>query len=207
MELSIVLLFSLSLFDNVNGGIAVASSTNVTTPSDGIVTNTSILNANAYFIITARQSDGSLALDNETLYAELWSKDGCETGTASASCKVLCYPYTLPHTGNPECLSTSKRPTLSPTTALWAIAEVTSLGSAQYKISYENSVEIEGYYTPKVYLIKSGGLHAKYYDNIWLVGTIEKEEIDYVINHEWGTGALTTYGQDYISIQWYGKVM
>ena len=33
------------------------------------------------------------------------------------------------------------------------------------------------------------------------------QRVDPTVNFDWGTGALTTYGRDYVSIRWSGKVV
>ena len=52
----------------------------------------------------------------------------------------------------------------------------------------------------------AGGLYGEYYDNIWFVGTPTKTQIDPQIDFHWGTDAITTYGLDYVSIRWWGKI-
>ena len=54
--------------------------------------------------------------------------------------------------------------------------------------------------------LPAGGLRGKYYDNIWFLDDPVINRIDSTINFQWGTGALTTYGVDYVSIRWEGKV-
>lgn len=54
---------------------------------------------------------------------------------------------------------------------------------------------------------KDGGLRGEYWDNIWFVDSTSKTQIDSEINFQWGTGAITTYGTDYVSIRWTGKVL
>lgn len=51
-----------------------------------------------------------------------------------------------------------------------------------------------------------GGLRGKYYDNIWFLDDPVIERVDATINFQWGVGALTTYGVDYVSVRWEGKV-
>lgn len=51
-----------------------------------------------------------------------------------------------------------------------------------------------------------GGLRAKYYDNVWFLNSPVVERVDDNINFNWGTGTLTNFGVDYVSIRWEGKL-
>ena len=72
----------------------------------------------------------------------------------------------------------------------------------------------QGMYTPAatgdydvvVRQLTQGGLSAEYFDNQWLQGDPTVERIDAAINFDWGTGALTPYGRDYVSARWSGKL-
>ncbi|KAH8055104.1 hypothetical protein JL722_8529 [Aureococcus anophagefferens] len=63
-----------------------------------------------------------------------------------------------------------------------------------------------GDYDVVVRQLTQGGLSAEYFDNQWLQGDPTVERIDAAINFDWGTGALTPYGRDYVSARWSGKL-
>ncbi|CAM9122957.1 unnamed protein product, partial [Choristocarpus tenellus] len=52
-----------------------------------------------------------------------------------------------------------------------------------------------------------GGLSASYWDNQWLMGAPTIERIDPEIKFDWGTGSITPYGRDYVSVRWVGKLL
>ncbi|CAM9348575.1 unnamed protein product, partial [Discosporangium mesarthrocarpum] len=52
-----------------------------------------------------------------------------------------------------------------------------------------------------------GGLTGSYWDNQWLMGTPTMERVDPEIKFSWGTGSITPYGRDYVSIRWEGKLL
>ena len=64
-----------------------------------------------------------------------------------------------------------------------------------------------GSYALAVRQLQRGGLHADYFDNQWLLDSPVIERIDPTINFDWGTGVLTNYGRDYVSVRWTGKVL
>ena len=51
-----------------------------------------------------------------------------------------------------------------------------------------------------------GGLHGDYFDNQWLQGPPAASRVDSVIDFDWGTGLITPYGRDYVSVRWTGKM-
>ena len=51
-----------------------------------------------------------------------------------------------------------------------------------------------------------GGLAAEYYDNAWLQGDPTVLRIDPRVDFDWGSGAVTPYGRDYVSARWTGKL-
>eukprot|EP00970_Alexandrium_tamarense_P002964 scaffold427_cov103-Alexandrium_tamarense.AAC.19 len=63
-----------------------------------------------------------------------------------------------------------------------------------------------GTYALAVMQLESGGLNAKYYDNQWLLDDPIVERVDPTINFDWGSGIITPFGRDYISVRWWGKV-
>jgi hypothetical protein len=90
---------------------------------------------------------------------------------------------------------TGASPTLS-------VAEVVA-GRPDYTGSY-TSPSI-GSYLLAVRQLTGSGLHADYFDNMWLQGTPVVSRIDAVLNFTWGTGLVTPYGADYVSVRWAGK--
>jgi len=203
-----------SLLWNIFGTVdaaADAGNTEITTPAPGTPQNTSILDAaTAQFIITAEDSAGALAGDSELLWVELNKEGTCEVGYGSTACEVLCYPFNYPHTAFKQCESsylTKGRVSLSSDTALWVVADVTSTGSSTYTVTYDNSVEVADVYVVSAFLLTNGGLYGRYWDNIWFTGTESQSGTASEINFQWGSdAAITTYGTDYISARWEGKI-
>lgn len=64
-----------------------------------------------------------------------------------------------------------------------------------------------GSYDIFVRQLSQGGLSAQYFDNQWLQGDPTAERIDAAIKFDWGYGAITPYGRDYVSIRWSGKLI
>ena len=84
------------------------------------------------------------------------------------------------------------------------VAEDLVAGRPHYTGSY-TSVTV-GEYSIAVRQLLSGGLAADYFDNQWLQGDPVISRIDATANFLWGTGLVTTYGRDYVSARWSGKV-
>ncbi|RYY38868.1 hypothetical protein EON62_00145, partial [archaeon] len=63
-----------------------------------------------------------------------------------------------------------------------------------------------GNYHLAVRQLTRGGLHAEYFDNQWLQDTPVVTRLDVGINFDWGEGVITTYGRDYVSARWTGKL-
>jgi hypothetical protein len=70
----------------------------------------------------------------------------------------------------------------------------------------EYIVRTPGKYEIAVTQLISGGLTASYYDNQWFYGSPSVEQIDPLINFDWGLGLLTSYSSDFVSIAWAGKI-
>lgn len=77
-------------------------------------------------------------------------------------------------------------------------------GLPSYTGSYVTSTV--GSYALSVMQLHKGGLSAWYYDNVWFLDEPSVERIDKSLNFDWGTGPITRYGRDYVSIRWWGKV-
>lgn len=129
----------------------------------------------------------------------------CSPTLATPNCKVNCAPYEWPHNKNPSCLS---RPRLSyplrDADAQWVTVEAVSSAPGYYKATYE--AEVKDRYDIDVALMKQGGLNAYYFDNVWLIDLPDISRVDSTINFQWGDGVITTYGKDYVSIRWSGKL-
>jgi len=63
-----------------------------------------------------------------------------------------------------------------------------------------------GSYSLDVVQLIEGGLRGEYFDNRWLIGPSAQEVIDPTIQFNWGTGLITKYGRDYVSVRWSGKL-
>eukprot|EP00953_Heterococcus_sp_UTEX-ZZ885_P018963 10595-Heterococcus_DN1.PRE.1 len=73
--------------------------------------------------------------------------------------------------------------------------------SAQYSPLYTGPYEVA------VSQLIRGGLSGQYFDNQWLIEPPALERVDKQINFNWGTGAITPYGRDYVSARWTGKLL
>lgn len=63
-----------------------------------------------------------------------------------------------------------------------------------------------GNYSLAVLQLESGGLNAQYFDNQWFMEEPVIERVDPGVNFNWGSGVITQYGRDYISVRWWGKI-
>ena len=54
--------------------------------------------------------------------------------------------------------------------------------------------------------VLAGGLRGNYFDNVWMMEDPVKTQIDSTIDLDWDTGVLTTYGTDWVTARWIGKV-
>jgi len=63
-----------------------------------------------------------------------------------------------------------------------------------------------GIYCTSVLQLRRGGLVAWYYDNQWMLDETVMERVDSTVNFDWGSGRITQYGNDYVSVRWWGKV-
>jgi len=187
------------------------SNTEITFPNNGLPTNSSILDSSlSMVIITALDSNGNETGNDEIFWAELNRMNSCEIGYGSIDCSVLCFPFTEPHIAAKQCQSSidsNPRSNITSLSAFWVIANIESIGSSEYKITYYQSIEISDYYILSIYLLINGGLYMRYWDNIWFIGNESKSEISSEINYHFGVNApITDYGSDYISIRWDGKI-
>jgi hypothetical protein len=64
-----------------------------------------------------------------------------------------------------------------------------------------------GSYALAVRQLTPGGLAADFFDNQWLQGTPVVSRVAETVDFAWGTGLITPYGRDYVSIRFQGKVV
>lgn len=145
-----------TFLSKTTNAVADPTLTVITTPASATPPNTTILDGTtSTFIITALDSGSSPAGDSEIFIVEFNSWKGCSIGYASAACEVLCYPYNAPNTQAPQCGSTYERKTKTASTALWVVADVVSVGSSLYNVTYYDKLEVAGHYTVSAYLATS----------------------------------------------------
>lgn len=84
------------------------------------------------------------------------------------------------------------------------VAQLTDNNDGTYTGSYK--VNAKGYVTLAVYLMSNGGLYGEYFENIWFDGTPAISRIDPMLNFDWGTGLITNFAADFVSVRWVGKV-
>ncbi|KAG5186906.1 hypothetical protein JKP88DRAFT_156261, partial [Tribonema minus] len=63
-----------------------------------------------------------------------------------------------------------------------------------------------GPYQVAVSQLLQGGLIAQYFDNQWLLGPPAEEMVAATIDFDWGAGAITAFGRDYVSARYAGKL-
>ncbi len=63
-----------------------------------------------------------------------------------------------------------------------------------------------GDYSLAVLQLESGGLNAQYFDNQWFMEEPVIQRVDPTVSFNWGSGVITVYGRDYVSIRWWGKI-
>ena len=68
------------------------------------------------------------------------------------------------------------------------------------------NIPIDGIVTVSVFLIQVGGAYVEYFENLYMDGTPAKSGIDPRIDHDWGTGLITSSATDFVSARWYTKV-
>jgi hypothetical protein len=78
-------------------------------------------------------------------------------------------------------------------------------GFPSYTASYTPTET--GTYTLATRQLTQGGLRGEYYDNQYFLHSPVISRIDPTINFNWGKGRITTYGRDYITARWWGKIV
>ncbi|CAM9793001.1 unnamed protein product, partial [Hapterophycus canaliculatus] len=85
------------------------------------------------------------------------------------------------------------------------VVEEMQSGRPSYTASYQPTRT--GPYQVAVTQLLPGGLGATYWDNQWLYGAAVVQRVDAQVKFNWGTGAITPYGRDYVSARWQGKLL
>jgi len=70
----------------------------------------------------------------------------------------------------------------------------------------EYTVPLDGIITVSVFLNKNGGAYVEYFENVFMDGPPAVTAIDPTINHDWGTGLITSSATDFVSARWYAKI-
>lgn len=81
---------------------------------------------------------------------------------------------------------------------------MTDNGDGTYSASY--AVQLDGIVTVSVFLMQTGGAYAEYFENVFMDGTPAIKTIEATIDHDWGTGLITTAATDFVSVRWYAMV-
>ena len=84
------------------------------------------------------------------------------------------------------------------------VKQLTDNSDGTYTGAY--TVNAKGYVTVAVYLMTNGGLYGEYFENIWFDGTPALTKVDSTLNFNWGTGLITSYAADFVSVRWTGKL-
>ena len=84
------------------------------------------------------------------------------------------------------------------------ITTMTDNGDGTYSATY--NVPIDGTVTVSVFLMQVGGAYVEYFENLYMDGTPAASGIDPRIDHDWGTGLITSSATDFVSARWYTKV-
>ena len=100
----------------------------------------------------------------------------------------------------------SKSPSLLANSGSPPIINVEELVPGLPSYTGQYKADSAGNYTLAVMQLESGGLNAKYYDNQWLLDEPSIDRVDSTIHFNWGSGIITQFGRDYVSIRWWGKV-
>jgi hypothetical protein len=161
------------------------------------------------FNITAQTSAGANAGSGQVFAVELYSNNpSCTPSITTPYCLVNCAPTNkYSHTANPACLSNANVAG-SNNGPYWVPATVTDNLDSNYTVTYYP--EYKGIYDISIAQLLRGGLNVQYFDNVWFLGNPDvfpNSTVDYsAINHTWGTGIVSQYGVDYVSVRWTGKV-
>ena len=206
MLLFLRLAILLSSLSAALAAISAPNSTYTTVPvSPAAITNT----ASRTLLIQAQDSTGSplgVSGSGSLFSASLFSTSpSCDTNITTPHCLVTCSPSQSPFTSSPGCLSSNSLSTLPSTAPNYVPITVTDLGTGQYQLTYYP--QHPDTYTLYTALLTQGGLSGTYYNNVWFLPPSAQRRIDAQLNFNWGTGAITAYAADYVSVRWSGVVM
>lgn len=169
------------------------------TPTTGTVHGTI---TNRQTTVTTKNSGAGTEYNTEIFVVDLFtSSPSCEPTSVTSTCQIGCAPFNSPNTASPSCTSSTLP---SSPSVYYATGDVVDNGNGDYDITYYP--EVSGVYDISIMRATQGGLEGNYYDNVWFVSPAALTQIDATIDFQWGTGALTTYGVDYVSVRWTGKV-
>ena len=198
-----LLLFCLSC-TYAAGVISAPNSTFTTAP----VSPASITNLAARtLILQAFDSTGLPLSSGGSLFsASLFTTNPtCDTNITTPHCLVTCSPSLSPFSASPGCISSPFLPSLPATSPNYVPITVTDLQTGQYQLTYYP--QHPDTYTLYTSLLTQGGLTGTYYNNVWFLAPYAQQRVDAQLNFNWGTGAITAYAVDYVSVRWRGVVM
>ena len=75
--------------------------------------------------------------------------------------------------------------------------------------TYDASITVEraGNYEMHAMLVVPGGFLGHYYDDPYMTPEhLTKRRVDAQLNFDWETGSVTTFGKDFASVWWRGKI-
>ncbi|CEP02182.1 hypothetical protein PBRA_002447 [Plasmodiophora brassicae] len=158
--------------------------------------------------VTAKTSGGAaVGTGGDLFVAELYTNNAsCTNNLYTYTCLPSCAPYTSPNVASPSCLSTSYIQARGSVSGgpNWVVGTVADNADGTYTVTY--APEVVGTYDLSIWYAYSGGLRGQYYDNMWFLNNPTVTRIDSTINFQWGTGPITTYGVDYVSVRWQGRL-
>lgn len=82
---------------------------------------------------------------------------------------------------------------------------MTDAGDGRYSTTI--NLKRQGTVTVSVILSRVGGFYGEYFNNAFLDGVPTKTQLDSYLDFDWGTGLLTDEAADFVSIQWFGKIL
>ena len=188
----------------VAGVISAPNSTFTTVPlSPASISNTT---ARTLILQAADSTGAPLGTGGSLFSASLFTANPtCDTNITTPHCLVSCSPSTSPYTPSPGCTSSPALTSLLSTAPNYVPIIVTDLGTGQYQLTY--NPQRPDAYTLHTALLTQGGLAGTYYNNVWFLTPYTQQRVDTQLNFNWGSGALTSYAADYVSIRWRGAVI
>lgn len=81
---------------------------------------------------------------------------------------------------------------------------MTDNGDGTYSSTY--FVPLDGTVTVSVFLSQVGGAYVEYFENVFMDGTPAVTAIESSIDHDWGTGLITTSASDFVSVRFYARL-